>query len=122
MTRSEFYANWLTYFACGISQADIEKYVVSTGNLLWHIFSWKLIDDTKFLSGDEARAAYDRVDKDSAIYIHWFEDETTHLLSRHMQNSRILDKMTEVYVVAYDFSWTYMKTHEEMCGPYFMKL
>ena len=30
--------------------------------------------------------------------------------------------MIEIYVVAPDFSWTYIKTHESMCGPYFMKL
>ena len=122
VTREEFYSEWIKHFAVGISGDNLEKYVVSTGNLLWHIFSWELIDDHKFLSGDAAREAYDRMDRDGAIYIHWFEDETTHLLSRHMQNSRILDKMTEVYVVSPDFSWSYMKTHEEMCGPYFMKL
>ena len=32
------------------------------------------------------------------------------------------DEMTEIYVIASDFSWTYIKTHESMCGPYFMKL
>ena len=122
MTREEFYSEWIKYFAAGISGDNLEKYVVSTGNLLWHIFSWELIDDTKFLSGDKAREAYDRMDKDGAIYIHWFEDEMLQQLPAELQSSKALEVMTEVYVVASDFSWTYMKTHETTCGPYFMKL
>lgn len=30
--------------------------------------------------------------------------------------------LTEFYVVAKDYSWTYIKTHEaDACGPYFLK-
>ena len=33
------------------------------------------------------------------------------------------DKASDVYIVAKDFSWTYVRTHEEgWCGPYFCKL
>ncbi len=27
----------------------------------------------------------------------------------------------DVYVVDKDFKWTYLKTYETMCGPYFAK-
>jgi len=28
-----------------------------------------------------------------------------------------------LYVVAKDYSWTYIKTHEnDLCGPYFMRI
>ena len=30
-----------------------------------------------------------------------------------------LDKNVDVYVVAKDFSWTYVQTHEDSCGPYY---
>ena len=35
-----------------------------------------------------------------------------------------IDKWTvEFYVVAKDYSWTYIKTHEcDLCGPYFYKI
>ena len=43
-------------------------------------------------------------------------------LTAKLNTANALDEMTEIYVVAPDFSWTYIKTHESMCGPYFMKL
>ncbi len=36
-------------------------------------------------------------------------------------DSEYIDKFSEIYVVASDWSWTYMKTHEEECGPYFYR-
>ncbi|MBQ2911256.1 MAG: DUF4275 family protein, partial [Clostridia bacterium] len=32
-------------------------------------------------------------------------------------------KESDVYIVASDFSWTYVRTHERgICGPYFCKI
>ena len=39
---------WLSHFANGISKDNIEKHVVSTGNYLWHVFSWELLDKKCF--------------------------------------------------------------------------
>ena len=121
MTKNEFYRNWLAHFAADISKQAIKKYVVATGNYLWHVFSWELLDDTKYLAGDAAKAAYDEVDKRGAIYIEWFEDKEAHALPEALRSAGALDELVEVYVVASDFSWTYIKTHEGMCGPYFIK-
>ena len=122
MTRNEFYSAWLNHFANGITRENIEKYVVSTGNYLWHVFSWELLDKKVFLTGNSARKAYDQIDKHNALYIDWFEDAETKNLTAKLSTAIALDEMTEIYVVAPDFSWTYIKTHESMCGPYFMRL
>ena len=122
MTRSEFYSAWLSHFAKGVSRENIEKYVVSTGNYLWHVFSWELLDKKVFLSGDSAKQAYDQIDKHNTLYIDWFEDDETKKLTTKLSTAKALDEMTEIYVIASDFSWTYIKIHESMCGPYFMKL
>ncbi len=122
MTKNEFYKNWLEHFAVGIAPEDLKKYVVSTGNLIWHTFSWELLDDSKFLEGDDARKAYNEINKSGAQYIEWFEDEKTHDITWELNSATALDKLVEVYVIASDFSWTYIKTHESNCGPYFMKL
>ncbi len=122
MTKNEFYKKWLKHFAVGISKKDLKNHVVSTGNLIWHTFSWKLLDDSKFLEGDDAKKAYTEINKSGAHYIEWFEDEKTHDVTWELHSATALDKMVEVYVVASDFSWTYIKTHESTCGPYFMKL
>lgn len=121
MIRSEFYAAWLRHFACDISRTDIEKYVVSTGNYLWHIFSWELIDQECYLSGDAARKAYDRMAKSDVWILNWFDGSDPVKLLHDVPTSEQLNEMEEVYVTAFDFSWTYMKTHEATCGPYFMK-
>ncbi len=121
MTRNEFYSAWLSHFANGISRENIEKYVVSNGNYLWHVFSWELLDKKVFLNGNSARKAYDRIDKHNALYIDWFEDDETKNLTAKLSTSNALEEKTEIYVIASDFSWTYIKTHESMCGPYFMK-
>lgn len=122
MTRDEFYTEWLKHFAYGISKEDIERYVVSTGNYIWHVFSWELLDEAKFSVGDSAKDAYNKIDKDNAIYIDWFSDDGVKALTQELSTAEALDQMTEVYVAAPDFSWTYIKTHEIVCGPYFMKL
>ena len=39
MTKEEFYNKWIEVFASYIPKKDIQKYVKSTGNYIWHIFS-----------------------------------------------------------------------------------
>ena len=35
--------------------------------------------------------------------------------------SKQAEKLDDVYITAEYFSWTYVHTHEEMCGPYFVE-
>ncbi len=122
MTKNEFYTKWIETFGCSVSKSDIEKFVVATGNYIWHIFSWELLNKNKYLIGDEAKEAYDRMDKSGAVYIKWFEDKRTKGVVDSLNSAKALDEFVEVYVVGKDFKWTYIKTHESMCGPYFMKM
>ncbi len=122
MTKKEFYKKWLEFFASGISDKDIQKYVVSYGGYIWHIFSWNLLDKDKYLVGEEAKKAYNSINKDGAFFADWDEDDDFREVSWEFYNADSFDYFSEVYVVGKDFSWTYIKTHEEACGPYFMKL
>ena len=121
MTKEEFYTKWLQTFAIDVSEKDIKKYVQSTGNYIWHIFSWELLNESQYLSGPQAKEEYDKIDKKDAIYIEWFEDNHTKDITWPLSMAKTLDNLVEVYVVDKDFKWTYIKTHESMCGPYFMK-
>ena len=122
MKKTEFYDKWLKSFANGVSEEAIQKYVVSTGNFLWHVFSWKLLNEKSYLSGEHAKDAYNNIDKKDAVCLMWFEDDETKSLVPAMYTAEALEEWNEVYVAAPDFSWTYMKTHECTCGPYFMKI
>ena len=122
MNLRTFEKQWMNHFASGISKEDIKKYVVSTGNYIWHVFSWKLLPEETYLVGDEARRAYDAADKKNAMYIDAFGDGVCKALDEKYEKAASLEVLTEVYVAAKDFSWTYIKTHEEdFCGPYFCR-
>lgn len=122
MTKNEFYTKWLETFASGISKREIKKYVQSTGNYLWHVFSWELLKEGSYLAGDAARKAYDRADKQGASYIEWFADDHTKDMIWDLQSAKALDALVEIYIVGKDFRWTYIKTHEGSIGPYFLEL
>ena len=91
---------------------------------IWHAFSFGIIDN--YLVGKEARNAYDLIDKTDAIVFQlWDSYNTTKKMSDEFNNSKKLDLLPETYVVASDFSWSYISTHENDCqglGPYFVKL
>lgn len=109
----DFKKKWLEVFAKDISKSQKQKYLIGRGQFIWHLFSWRLIDESLYLEKEAATKAFDKVDKNDALVYDPFESEFKELNE--------LETMLEVYVVASDWSWTYIKTHEETCGPYFMK-
>ena len=121
MRLKEFKKEWLLHFAANISKRDIENKVVKTGNYIWHIFSWELVNSNDYLTGEKARHAFNKVNKANAWYIIPFErNASVRILNFENITAEQLDEENEIYIVARDFSWTYIKTHEDdLCGPYF---
>ena len=117
----DFEKEWLLHFANNISKSLLKKRVVGGGNFLWHIFSWNIVDADKYFTGDNARKIFDELDKSGAKYYYlWETNPSLKLLEKEM-DSKYIDKFDEIYVVSSDWSWTYMKTHEDDCGPYFYR-
>lgn len=56
MRLKEFKKEWLLHFATNISKRDIENKVVKTGNYIWHIFSWELVNSNDYLTGEKSTA------------------------------------------------------------------
>ena len=125
MVIKDFEKKWMSSFAKGIDKKEIQKYVVSTGNYIWHIFSWKLLPQGSYLVGDDARKAYNNLSeqqRECALFIEPFGDGKSFSMSSQDSAAEKLDDYTEIYVAAADFSWTYIKTHEgDYCGPYFYR-
>ena len=47
---------------------------------------------------------------------------TDKLSAQYDTAEKIDTELSEFYVVAKDYSWTYIKTHEgDLCGPYFLR-
>ena len=115
---------WLKAFAKDVPHELLRAHVYEYGNYLWHIFSWELVE---CLSGDEARAAFDAQEYDCALsFRSGYSGEDDFLLEDISETGKVfshqLEDIQDVYITASDFSWTYVHTHEGMCGPYFLKI
>jgi len=122
MTKQKFINQWLRHFAKGVTKKQIEQYVKD--QFIWHIFSYELIKPASLLDGDDARRAFDQIEKNDCICCDMFgSNGVTNKLSNRFDTAKKIDaEMLEFYVVASDYSWTYTKTHEdEFCGPYFLR-
>ena len=110
---------WLSAFAEGVDKKMIKEHVTSECNFLWHIFTWC---EVPCLEGDEARAAFDALEYSEAIKAYGG-------YSKKVKSTAIVGKLSaedvdndpgrDVYIVGKDYSWTYVRTHEGFCGPYF---
>ena len=122
MTKQKFINQWLRHFAQGINKNQYEKYVKD--QYIWHVFSWELIKPDGLLTGDAARRAYNQAMKTDCIFCDMYNNSgVTDKVSAQYDTAEKIDaELMEFYVVAKDYSWTYIKTHEgDLCGPYFFK-
>lgn len=122
MTKQKFINQWLRHFAPELSKDQFEKYIKD--QFIWHIFSWNLIAYDSLLVGNDARQAFNQVLKNDCICCDMFNGNgVTDKLSPQFDTAEKIDQeLSEFYVVAKDYSWTYIKTHEnDACGPYFLK-
>ena len=122
MAKQKFINQWLRHFAQGINKSQYEKYVKD--QYIWHVFSWELIKPDGLLTGDAARQAYNEAVKTDCIFCDMFNNGgvTDKFSPQYYTAEKIDENLTEFYVVAKDYSWTYIKTHEcDLCGPYFLR-
>jgi len=116
---------WLDVFAADVSEKDLGEHVLSEGNFLWHLFSWKL---RPCLEGDDARQALAETAGERYLFYYEYPPAGVPLV-----RSVTLEDLAELptdqdailgadwYVVDKNFTWTYAQPHEEACGPYFAK-
>ena len=123
MSEDELIKQWLKVFGHNVDKKLIEDHVTSHGNHLWHLFTW---GEVPCLQGDDAKAAFDDLQYEEAI--RFYDGYANHIekvcvINKVSAKYVDKDKASDVYIVAKDFSWTYVRTHEEgVCGPYFCRL
>ena len=126
MLLKEFEKRWLSVFAEGVPKQRLEE-CMRCGHYIWHVFSFELLPAEDYLEGDEAEAAYESLsvkERENALFIKPFAGKKPETFSLKYGDSGAerLNRLTEIYVAAKDFSWTYIKTHEtDWCGPYFCR-
>jgi hypothetical protein len=122
----DYKKNWVNQYA---SNSDIAKYALPSSewhNYIWHVFSY---DKGKAVEGNEAMSCYNNTDKEKAVI--YIENIDMLLLADniHGLTAEELERMSDdenldignldIVVTDEDFSWTYCRTHEYYCGPYF---
>ena len=123
MSEDELLKKWLSTFGKRVNKEIMEEHVTSYGNLLWHLFTW---GEVPCLQGDDVRKAFDDMQYEEAI--RFYDGYASHiekvsLIGKISAKTVDRDRGSDVYIVAKDFSWTYVRTHEiGWCGPYFCRI
>ncbi len=81
---------------------------------LWHLFSYE------FLSSEvNPKDCYNNTKKTDCVIISNVDGIGFAITNAGYLTADILDEFIDITVSSIDFSWTYCKTHESMCGPYY---
>ncbi|MGG1878793.1 MULTISPECIES: DUF4275 family protein [Paenibacillus] len=112
--REHIKACWDKAFAHHVP--DEIKEAIHYDQYKWHLFSYEQAD---CLQAEEARAAFDQMVKGD-LYV-MYQHGPDVFLYEHAKDlvSTDFDAQQDIYVFDREFSWTYVHTHEAMCGPYF---
>lgn len=116
LTCEELRRKWIAAFCPGLSpslkSADYKP-------VLWVVFSSGRVP---CLCGDEARLAFDRMDKGRLLAFYEYDgDEENALMmpdASRLTSGALLDE-NDVYLMDEHARWTYVSTHEDGYGPYF---
>ncbi|WP_440117747.1 DUF4275 family protein [Paenibacillus sp. QZ-Y1] len=108
---------WDKRFAGNLSEEVKETIYYS--QYKWHMFSYKQQD---CLTGDSARQAFNAKLKDE-VYVMY---QNGGWLLLYENANRIIaadfDSEQDIYIFDREFTWSYVHTHEEICGPYFYQV
>lgn len=112
---------WTKLFAASVPKEKRKE--VHFEQFRWHLFSFPILDA---LEDDDARAAFDAEPKDS-VYLFWQHKDKAYLVENaHLFKAEDFDHdfipFSDFYLFSPEGKWTYIHTHECMCGPYFYKL
>jgi hypothetical protein len=85
---------------------------------LWHLFSY---NKKEYLVKEHAEKAFNEEPKDSCFLFYQRLDYALFLERSSMLTADDLLNEEDIYVVDKNFNWTYVRTHERCCGPYFSR-
>ncbi|MDF2596317.1 MAG: hypothetical protein K0R69_2658 [Clostridia bacterium] len=107
---------WKEVFLSKVNKQEQKKIYIN--QYLWHGFSYEKVD---CISKGSARRALINHKKNEVFVFYQHNEEAYTYKNASKLKASDFDMDDDVYVVDKDFQWTYVKTHETMCGPYFAK-
>lgn len=113
--ENELERQWEEAFAKNISQSQKRK--MAFAQCMWNVFSWEKID---CLKEQWAVEAFDLQKKTGCYLICTSSEEAIFIpKANRLKAKDIAHAGSDFYIVDEYFTWTYVVTHEEDCGPYF---
>ncbi|MBA4685880.1 MAG: DUF4275 family protein [Candidatus Galacturonibacter soehngenii] len=110
---------WIYTFAPEENIKKAKKVCYPEGFYLWHMFSYEY---AKCKTHENAlKAFYKTTKEDCYLYLSYF-NVGIKIRNADRFEWKNKDLYEDFVMTDKDFCWTFAKTHEEECGPYFLKL
>jgi hypothetical protein len=110
---------WENNFANHISNKEKKSiYLNDACGFLWHLFSYEKKD---CLTEEQAEKAFNNETKKYCYVFYQHLDYALILENASMFTADDLLNENDIYIVDKEFNWTFVKTHETECGPYFSR-
>lgn len=108
---------WDMAFAGAVVPAALEE--IFYDQFRWHLFSYEKLSAKTGADADKALAEK----QVRCLFVFWQNsDEAYELVEAYDLNAEDVAKLgDDVYIFDADGCWTYVKTHEAFCGPYFFQ-
>lgn len=71
------------------------------------------------MKNEDARRAFDQISKNEVFVMYQNSLKIFHYKNANDITSTDFDSEQDIYIFDIDFTWTYVHTHEDMCGPFF---
>lgn len=85
---------------------------------LWHLFSFAYVE---CIEGNAATAEFFRAARGDCVLLLNIEELGFRMKNAHALDAPLLEAWEDITITAENFAWTYSKTHEPDCGPYFYR-
>ena len=113
---------WRESFASHLSTE--EQNAIGMDGFLWHLCSWEKVD---CLEKEEAKAVLKKLLKQKCFIFYQFIDEAyllenaKTLTIEELPYDQYYADYGDIYVVDWEYEWTFMMTHESEYGPYLIQ-
>jgi hypothetical protein len=105
---------WEEQFCSNLNKTDKEN--IFLNYFLWHLFSYHRVICSE---NEQARTCFNNEIKNSCYVFYQHTDSALIIENAKLMYAKDFDNEDDVYIVDREFRWTYVKTHEPECGPYF---
>ena len=125
--RSTVVAQWDEQFDRLVSPEAKQAAPYYTDQFRWHLFSFELLPATK---EDAARTAFDEMERQELYLFFDYATEAYRVKNAQLLTASDIEALREnssldlsdMYFFDPANKWTYIRAHEDHCGPYFFKV